>query len=197
MKIEGFEFKTETLSRTRFGNRWFYGENGDRLGMGNIDDSQAVVAAFRIRTWTANVNATRTCTYISFVHWPACRLSGRRARDKCARSGSCRFDSTVGRARVFVPIDNTIVSSIVRSHNYWSLKKQIFVDKDQKCRSKQLAQINLHFVCRPADKDLAALIRRKIPLDRLRPVARYHWIRINYCRAINLHIFIHVPADDD
>lgn len=60
----------------------------------------------------------------------------------------------------------------------------------------QLAQINLHLV-RLVDKGPATLIRRKIPLNRLRPVARYHCIGINYCRAINLHIFIHVLADDD
>lgn len=109
VKIKGSEFTTESLTgalwepfcftvRTEsagYGkHRWFPGG-----GSGG---------SFRIRTWTANINAPRTCTYVSFVHRSACHLSSCDARQMCTL-GNCRLNSTVGRVCVF--IDNGSVNS--------------------------------------------------------------------------------------
>lgn len=131
---------------------------------------------------------------------PTCRLSGSRRETNVPRSGTTAgTDSIAGRVlrlhsnRRCNPVHSVpVITGALK-------KRQTLEDKDQR-NADHAAYAN-----RPASRQAemrrikvsVALIRRKIPLDRLRPVARYHCIRINYCRAINLHIFIHVPADDD
>lgn len=111
---------TDALWEPCVAPRRFYGENAERaLGMGNIDDSQAVVAGISY----TNVNSeckraarARTCTYIAFrsyVHRPACRLSpsvAARETNVHARGLQARTIRSWDRVCVFIPIDDAIQS---------------------------------------------------------------------------------------